>query len=44
MALELIARDVQHSMEDTKDVDIAVVLDEVCDPEVPVKQNPDVAR
>lgn len=44
VASQLIPRDVQRAMEHPKDVDIAVVLEEVCDPVVPVKQNPDVAR
>ncbi len=31
-------------MKDTEDVDVAVILHEVCDPVMPVEQNPDVAR
>jgi hypothetical protein len=44
VALELIPRDVQRAMEDTKDIDIAVILDEVRDPIVPIEQYPDMAR
>jgi hypothetical protein len=31
-------------MEDTEDIDIAVILDEVCDAVVPVEQYPDMTR
>ena len=44
VALELIPRDVQRSMENAKDVDIAVVLDEVRDTVVSVEEHSDVAR
>jgi hypothetical protein len=37
VALELIPRDVQRSVEYAKDVDIAVVLDEVRDSVMPVE-------
>jgi len=37
VALELILRDIQRSMEYAKDVDIAVVLDEVRDSVMPVE-------
>jgi hypothetical protein len=44
VSLELIPRDVERSMEDTEDIDIAVILDEVCDAVVPVEQYPDMTR
>lgn len=44
VALELIPRDVQCVMENAKDVDIAVVLDEVRNSVVPVEKYPDVPR
>jgi hypothetical protein len=44
VSLELIFRDVERSMEDTQDIDIAVILDEVCDAVVPVEQYPDMTR
>jgi len=31
-------------MKDTEDVDVAVILHEVCDPVMPVEQNSDVSR
>jgi hypothetical protein len=31
-------------MEDTKDIDVAVVLDELRDPIMPLEQYPDMAR
>jgi hypothetical protein len=44
VSLELIPRDVERSMEDTKDIDVAVVLDELRDPIMPLEQYPDMAR
>jgi hypothetical protein len=44
VALELIPRDVQRAMENAKDVDISVVLDEVRNSVVPVEEYPDMAR
>ena len=44
VSLELIPRDIESPVEDTKDIDIAVVLYEVCDPVVPIEQHSDVAR
>jgi len=38
----LIPRDVERSVEDAEDVNVPVVLDEVSDSVVPVKQYPDV--
>ena len=42
--LELVPGDIERPMKDAEDVDISVVLDEVCDPVVPVEQYPHVAR
>lgn len=42
-ASELISRDVQRPMEDTQDVDVAVVLDEVRDSVMPLEKYLDMA-
>jgi len=42
VSLELIPRDVERSVEDAEDVNVPVVLDELRDSVVPVKQYPDV--
>jgi len=44
VALELIPRNVQRAMENSKDVDIAVVLDQVRNTVVPVEKYSDIAR
>jgi hypothetical protein len=42
--LELIPVDIQGTMKDTKNIDVALILDEVRNTIVPIKQNANVAQ
>jgi hypothetical protein len=39
VSLELIPGDVQRPMKDAKDIDVSIVLDDVCNSVVPVEQH-----
>lgn len=44
VSLELVPRDVECSVEDTQDIYVAIVLDEVCDAVLPIQQYAHVTR
>ena len=41
---ELIPRNVERGVKDAKNVDVSIVLHEICDTVMPIKQNPDISR
>jgi len=41
---ELILRDIEGTVKDAKDVDVSIILHEICNPVVPVEQDADISR